>query len=120
MSGDSLLTVDQPKSEIYIATGKQVAGFYSASLRRCRISFSPRASTELWIKRAQQWYCGRTQAVGMRSTVCSFFQDYSRPGHKSGPAGMRLGLNGLETGDAGIRTRARFQPVHALVQARTR
>ena len=33
---------------------------------------------------------------------------------------MRLGLNGLETGDAGIRTRARFQPVYALVQARTR
>ena len=33
---------------------------------------------------------------------------------------MRLGLHGLETGDAGIRTRARFQPVYALVQARTR
>jgi len=31
-----------------------------------------------------------------------------------------LGLNGLETGDAGIRTRARFQPVYALVQGRTR
>ena len=36
------------------------------------------------------------------------------------PKAMRLGLNGLETGDAGIRTRTRFQPVYALVQARTR
>jgi len=33
--------------------------------------------------------------------------------------GMRLGLNGLETGDAGITTRTRFSPVCTLVQART-
>ena len=42
------------------------------------------------------------------------------PSEVVGTIVMRLGLHGLETGDAGIRTRARFQPVYALVQARTR
>ena len=41
------------------------------------------------------------------------------PSHVNG-VNMRPGLHGLETGDAGIRTRARFQPVYALVRARTR